>query len=96
MILYPEGSRGEPEHMIAFKKGIAHLARRFPQVPVVPVFLYGLGKILPKGRYLPVPFICDVVIGKPLYGERNIDVFMRKLESNFERLSLLERFPIRD
>ena len=93
LIVFPEGSRGEPEHMATFKKGIAHLARHFPDVPVVPVFMHGLGKTLPKGKYIPVPHICDVCIGEPLKGEPDVDLFMEKLCSSFEILSHQYRFP---
>jgi len=65
LILYPEGSRGSGERMAAFKTGIAHLVEAAPGVPVVPAYLVNMGRTLPKGEYLPVPFICEVRIGPP-------------------------------
>ena len=55
-----------------------------------------LGKILPRGKYMPVPFCCDVFVGKPLYGEKNIDAFMWKLNSSFETLSHQQQLPAWD
>ena len=65
LILFPEGSRGEPEKMQEFKKGVGILLQRFPHVPYIPVYMKGMGKTLPKGETLLVPFDCYVLFGNP-------------------------------
>lgn len=87
LILFPEGSRGEPEVLSTFKKGISYLATKYPEVPVIPVFLHGLGKALPKGDPLLVPFFCDIYVGKPLKGITSKEEFMQRLKESFESIS---------
>lgn len=93
LILFPEGSRGEPEQLAEFKSGVAHLAKRHKGVPVVPVFLHGLGKSLPKGEALLVPFFCDVFVGTPLYWEGNKRGFLSALEGQINALAAEGNFP---
>jgi 1-acyl-sn-glycerol-3-phosphate acyltransferase len=94
LIFFPEGSRGMPERLSEFKSGVAKLAKRFPKVPVVPVFMHGLGKALPKGEALLVPFFCDVFVGEsfPWTGDRKN--FMEKLEDSLVQLAEKGHFPV--
>jgi len=87
LIIYPEGSRGSPGKMEEFKKGIAWLATQHPDVPVYPVCLNGLGKVLPKGSIFPIPFFCDVAVGETMYGTEDRGSFLCRLESCMRSLA---------
>ena len=94
LVLFPEGSRGQPERLERFKSGIARLAERHPEVPVVPVFLHGLGKALPRGETILVPFFCDVFVGEAIVGEvASRTQYVATLESVFDELAGQGRFP---
>lgn len=81
IILFPEGSRGEAEQMSKFKSGVAHLAKMTPTVPVIPIYLGGAGKVLPKGEALLVPFIIDVhILEAMMIAKEDIQAFTERLE----------------
>ncbi|MGH9810963.1 MAG: lysophospholipid acyltransferase family protein, partial [Terriglobia bacterium] len=94
LVLFPEGTRGEPETFNQFKKGIGHLAHALPKVPVLPIFMYGLGKALPKGSALLVPFNVTVSVGEPLYGTSTYSEFVSKLQRAMTNLADDEKLPI--
>ncbi len=87
IIVFPEGTRGKPEQTQDFKTGIAHLTKANPSVPIVPIFLHGLGKALPKGEGLLVPFFCDVFIGQSLYWKGDRNNFMKRVEQQMQILA---------
>lgn len=93
LILFPEGSRGKPEVISNFKNGIAHLAERYPEIPVIPVFMHGLGKSLPKGEALLVPFICDLFIGEPIRWQGDRSAFIQTLDDAMGVMSSEGHFP---
>ncbi|MDV6032499.1 MAG: 1-acyl-sn-glycerol-3-phosphate acyltransferase [Phycisphaera sp. RhM] len=93
LILFPEGSRGAPEIRDDFKTGIAHVARRYPEVPFTPVFMHGLGRSLPKGEGILVPFFCDVFIGQPIHWTGKKDTFMQTICDAMNELEAEKEIP---
>ena len=65
LVLYPEGTRGTPGRMSELKAGVAYLARRHPSVPVIPVALTGVDRVLPKGAVVPLPLTVAAHVGQP-------------------------------
>ena len=65
LILFPEGTRGNPEELQPFKRGIGLVLCKKPEVPYIPAFLSGMGKNLPKGNTIIVPFNSSIKFGNP-------------------------------
>lgn len=67
LILFPEGTRGEPGILSPLKSGIWHLSQRVPEASIVPVWLCGTERIMAKGNRIPLPLFIDVTIGDALH-----------------------------
>lgn len=86
IILFPEGSRGEAEQLSKYKSGIYYLMREKPEVPIVPLFIHGLGKALPKGSFVFVPFFVDIFVGDKFFYTDNRNDFMVEMNERMDAL----------
>lgn len=84
LIIFPEGTRNQTDApLLPFKSGIYHIARAFPSIPLVPVWIENTGRVMPKGELLPVPLLCSVTFGAPTRlqdGERR-PAFLKRCEA---------------
>ena len=88
LIVFPEGTRGPGAALQPLKPGIFHVARQFPGVDLVPVWIDNAYRILPKGFALPVPLLCSMTFGVPLHlrdGEGQ-EEFLARLRAALEEL----------
>jgi len=85
VLIFPEGTRRDGDGDVAeFKGGLYHLAKRFPDLPLVPVNLDNLNRVLPKGSLLPVPIIAQAHFFAPIHlieGETKPDFLRRAREA---------------
>ena len=80
LIIFPEGTRRAQALPSPFKSGLFHLAARFPEAELVPVYLDNLYRSMPKGTFLPVPLTCSVRFGTPLqrHADETKDAFLER------------------
>ena len=91
LILFPEGTRtlDDEGDMGEFKPGLWHLAKKHPEVELVPVHLENLNRILPKGEVILIPLLAAVTFGpaiKPLEGEEKM-AFLARAKQAVEALT---------
>lgn len=86
VIIFPEGSRGDPEQQAPLKYGITKVLEAKPEIQITPVYMHGLGKALPRGEVVLVPFVCEINIGEPLKWEDDHTKLIENLQDSFEAL----------
>lgn len=85
LIIFPEGTRGRPEEMGTIKAGLTKLAKE-SGAAVTPVYMQGVGRMLPKGTYVPLPFLTTVLAGAPIAAAQDRQDMKRAVEAAFEAL----------
>jgi len=89
LIIFPEGGRTTEPEMRPFKSGLYHLAKAKPDVDLVPVYLDNANRVLPKGEFLPIPFLCSVNFGAPLHllPDESKDAFLTRARAAVEAMA---------
>lgn len=64
VVVFPEGTRAEPNSLLPFQIGGAYLASK-TNVPIIPV-VHNAGNVWPKGASIKGPGLIRVVIGEPI------------------------------
>lgn len=91
LIVFPEGHRNTGEEMDEFKSGLYYIAKKRPDLELVPVHIDNLNRVLPRGEFLPVPLLSCITFGPPLWleaGEPKAD-FLRRARDAVKRLKEL-------
>jgi long-chain acyl-CoA synthetase len=65
ILIFPEGTRTRNAKLQEFMSGLGLMVKEF-QVPVVPVRIFGMEKIYPRGAKVPKKGKCRVIFGKPI------------------------------
>lgn len=86
VIIFPEGTRGEPGKFSEIKSGIWHLSQQCPEVSIIPVYMHGLDRSMGKGQKIPVPFFIDIFIDEPLFYDADRVTFKQSLFTRFVTL----------
>jgi len=88
LILFPEGTRGEPGIEQKLKPGIALILAERPEIKLVPAYMKGMGKAMPKGDSLIIPFRSTLTYGSSfsISDSQSISEVLDKIESELNRL----------
>ncbi|MBM3967371.1 MAG: 1-acyl-sn-glycerol-3-phosphate acyltransferase [Planctomycetes bacterium] len=84
LIVFPEGSRAVDGEMGEFKSGLFYLAKKRPDMELIPVYMDNMNRILPRGEFMPVPLLSSISIGAPIFlesGESKHDFLERAMRA---------------
>lgn len=90
VVVFPEGTRSLTGEVQEFKRGAFMLALK-ANVPIVPVAIQGSYKSMKRGSWFVRPQKINVVIGKPIFVDKNMsrqdeNVFMQKTREQIVQL----------
>ena len=87
LIVFPEGTRGIPEQEQSLKAGIALVLQERPETLIVPAYLKGMGKAMPKGDGLIIPFNSKLIFGNAKrFADTSVTNVLNEISCEFQRL----------
>ncbi|MFC2102168.1 1-acyl-sn-glycerol-3-phosphate acyltransferase [Bacteroidota bacterium] len=90
LIIFPEGTRGLPGEVQAFQSCIGKISQEHPEIPIIPVFLSGPERLLPRKSSIPIPLWNHVTISPPQVFEEAAKVITHSLEESIRDLARKE------
>jgi 1-acyl-sn-glycerol-3-phosphate acyltransferase len=84
LIIFPEGGRSVGGEIGEFKSGLYYIAKKRPDLELVPVYMDNMNRILPRGEFLPIPLLSCITIGPPIWlesGEPKTEFLQRAREA---------------
>jgi 1-acyl-sn-glycerol-3-phosphate acyltransferase len=87
IILFPEGTRVMSDQLQPFKPGLGSLALNL-NVPILPVYIEGAFKAMPKGKALPLPNKIKIRFGKAIYPDK---LNLSNIINNYEKYVYLSK-----
>lgn len=88
LIIFPEGTRGEPEVRQPLKPGVALVLLQRPHVKFVPAYMKGMGRAMPKNDNLIVPFLSSIRFASPetVSAGEEVAAVLKRIEASWETL----------
>ena len=96
IVIFPEGSRGEPDTMKPFRNGAARFALALNR-PIVPIYINGSSRAWPKGKIFMRPTKITINILEPIYPNDYIskdnpdDLNIKEMTNHLEKIITDER-----
>jgi 1-acyl-sn-glycerol-3-phosphate acyltransferase len=91
LILFPEGTRGEPGELAPFHSGVGRLLEHYPEMAVIPAHILGPERALPRGAAFPLPVWNRVLLGPALHLVGHPRDVTDALRASIEELARVER-----
>ena len=92
LLIFPEGTRSPTGELSRIRHGVAVLSES-ARVPILPIYVHGLGQVMPKGSRAPLPGGVVVDVGEPIAPASGEDVESLRLRVEAALRSMSEGGP---